>query len=305
MKQLLKSFLNQLPYVKGLHNQTENFNKNSFYPAGHYYSPIASVDTIKERQNEIWKEVGIDKGIKGIDLNVSGQLELLGEFSAYYDEIPFAAEKKEGLRYRFENSFYSYTDGIMLYSMIRHFTPKRIVEIGSGYSSALMMDTNERFFDGRIRLTFVEPYPERLYSLMSEKDKAAATVLEKPVQEIDPAHFSALEPGDILFIDSSHVAKCGSDVNYIFFEIFPLLQKGVLIHFHDIFYPFEYPKEWVFNGWGWNEDYFLKAFLMYNDQFAIRLFSHYLHLHHREAFAGMPLTYRNTGGNFWMEKTRG
>jgi hypothetical protein len=305
MKQLLKSFLNQLPYVRSLHHQTENFHKNSFYPAGHYYSPIASVDAIRERQNEIWKEVVVDKGIKGINLNVSGQLELLGDFHMYYDEMPFAAEKKEGLRYRFENSFYSYTDGIMLYSMIRHFRPKRIVEIGSGHSSALMMDTNELFFDNRISLAFVEPYPERLYSLMSEKDKGAATVLEKPVQDVDPAHFSALEQGDILFIDSSHVAKCGSDVNYIFFEIFPLLQKGVLIHFHDIFYPFEYPKAWVFNGWGWNEDYFLKAFLMYNEQFTIRLFSHYLHLHHKEAFAGMPLTYRNTGGNFWMEKTRG
>jgi len=80
------------------------------------------------------------------------------------------------------------------------------------------------------------------------------------------------------------------------------LKSGVLIHFHDVFYPFEYPKEWVLNGWNWNEDYFLKAFLMHNNQFQIRFFSNYLHLHHKEVFQAMPLTYLNTGGNFWIEK---
>ena len=127
-----------------------------------------------------------------------------------------------------------------------------------------MMDVNELFFDNRISLNFVEPYPERLYSLMSERDKQVSTVLEKPVQEIGPDFFGQLEKNDILFIDSSHVAKCGSDVNYLFFEILPALKSGVLVHFHDVFYPFEYPRDWMFSGWNWNEDYLLKAFLMYS-----------------------------------------
>src|SRR5690606_8620162 len=111
------------------------------------------------------------------------------------------------------------------------------------------------------------------------------------------AVFEELNAGDMLFIDSTHVAKTGSDVNYILFEILPRLKSGVLIHFHDIFYPFEYPRDWVFNGRNWNEVYFLKAFLMYNTTFEIKLFSHYLHKHHPNVFEAMPLCYRNHGGN--------
>ena len=91
-------------------------------------------------------------------------------------------------------------------------------------------------------------------------------------------------------------------MNYILFDILPVLKSGVLIHFHDIFYPFEYPKEWVLSGRNWNEDYFLKAFLMYNNKFEIRLFSDYMHKHHKEAFIDMPLSYKNPGGNLWIEK---
>jgi hypothetical protein len=301
MKAIVKSLLNKLPYVKGLFQQAANTNKNSFYPAGHYYSPIVSVEDIRRREKEIWKDVAVD-GIKGIQLNTGAQIELAKELSRYYTEIPFAQHKQDDRRYWFENNFYSYTDGIVLYSMMRHFKPQRIIEVGSGYSSALMMDVNELFFDNQISLNFIEPYPDRLYSLMTEKDRPIITVLEKPVQDVDLYFFEGLKKGDILFIDSSHVSKCASDVNFILFEILPVLNSGVVIHFHDVFYPFEYPKDWVFSGWNWNEDYFLKAFLMYNNAFSIKFFSNYLHLHHKDSFKAMPLSYKNTGGNFWIEK---
>ena len=301
MKAIVKSLLNKVPYVRGLHQQTVNTNKNSFYPAGHYYSPIVSVDDIRQREKEIWKNAAAD-GIKGIELHTANQIGLAAQLSQYYSEVPFSKEKSGSLRYWFDNNYYSYTDGIVLYSMIRHFKPHRIIEVGSGYSSALMLDVNELFFDNRICLHFIEPYPERLYSLMSEKDKHSATVLETAVQEVDLKLFSQLQAGDMLFIDSSHVSKCGSDVNFILFDILPTLNSGVLIHFHDVFYPFEYPKDWVFSGWNWNEDYLLKAFLMYNGAFSIRFFSNYLHVLHKEVFKDMPMTYLNTGGNLWMQK---
>jgi len=85
-------------------------------------------------------------------------------------------------------------------------------------------------------------------------------------------------------------------------QILPRLKEGVLIHFHDVLYPFEYPKEWVFQGRNWNEDYILRAFLLYNSKFEILLFSDYIHKHHKEAFVDMPLTYKNSGGNLWIEK---
>jgi predicted O-methyltransferase YrrM len=296
-KNQMSTLIKKLPVI----GEYLNFKKNSCYPAGHYYSTIISVDDVKKREHEIWNKSLIE-GINGIDLKTENQIKLVNSFKKYYDEIPFKSEKQTKIRYYFENGFYSYTDGIMLYSMIRHCRPKRIIEIGSGFSSAIMLDTNELFFSNQIELTFIEPYPDRLLSLINNKDKKISTIIESDVQEISLNNFAKLETGDILFVDSTHVIKTGSDVNYILFEILPSLQSGVLIHFHDVFYPFEYPKEWVFMGRNWNEDYFLKSFLMYNTKFEIKLFSEYLHRLHPQAFKNMPLTYKNFGGNLWIEK---
>ena len=259
------------------------------------------VDDIKRREFSIWNKEN-KNGVLGIDLRVEEQIKLIDNLSIYYDEIPFKSEKQNNLRYKYENDYYSYTDGIILYSMIRHFKPNRIIEVGSGYSSAVMLDTNELFFNNEISLTFIDPFSDRLNSLMSEIDKKNATIIEDNVQLISLDVFQQLQANDILFIDSTHVVKTGSDVNYILFEILPILQNGVLIHFHDVFYPFEYPKEWVVQGRNWNEDYFLKAFLMYNNRFEIKLFPDYLHNHHKYAFKNMPLTYNNTGGSLWLIK---
>jgi predicted O-methyltransferase YrrM len=297
LKNKIKNVLSKLPYIKTLHE----VSLNSRFPAGHYYSPVISIADVKKREFEIWKNADKD-GIEGIQLRTEEQIKLIQQFTKFYEEIPFKSEKQNNVRYYFENTFYSYTDGIVLYSMIRHYEPKRIIEIGSGFSSAVMLDTNQFFFNNQIDLTFIDPFPERLYSLMTETDKKQTTVIETDVQLIPLAVFRKLKTGDILFVDSTHVTKTGSDVNYILFEILPMLESGVLIHFHDIFYPFEYPKEWVFSGISWNEDYILKAFLMYNNQFEIKLFSEYLHQHHKESFKDLPLSYNNTGGNLWIQK---
>lgn len=302
LKKIVQSFLNNLPYVRGLYRQSlNNKNLNCIHPNGHYYSPVISIEDIKKRESDIWKNAEID-GVQGIDLRTREQIQLVHMFANYYDEMPFKADKQSKIRYQFENDYYSYTDGIILYSFIRHFKPKRIIEIGSGYSSAVMLDTNELFFDNKIELLFIDPYSERLNSLMTEVDKRQVKVIESDVQLVSLDVFEKLEAGDILFIDSTHVTKTGSDVNYILFEILPKLKKGVLIHFHDIFYPFEYPKEWVFRGVNWNEDYILKAFLMYNDKFEIKIFSEYLHKLHKSTFSDLPLSYKNTGGNLWIIK---
>lgn len=301
MKKTIKKLLNKLPYIKRLYSETQNFKKNACFPAGHFYSTIVNVDEIKEKEEEIWKNLEID-GVNDVDLNTQEQLSLVKELSKYYEEIPFKENESENLRYKFKNGMYTYTDGIVLYSMIRHIKPKRIIEIGSGYSSALMLDINNLFFENSIKLTFIEPFPRRLNSLITKADKQTAKVLVNKVQDVSLETFKQLERGDILFVDSTHVSKCGSDLNFILFEIVPILKPGVYIHFHDIFYPFEYPKEWVYKGYNWNENYILKAFLMNNDNYKIKLFSHYIHLHHKESFKDMPLTYKNYGGNIWLQK---
>ena len=277
------------------------YNENSCFPPGHYYSPIVNVEEVKKREDEIWGKSDLD-GIEGINLRSSKQIEFLKSLSIYYKDLPFTVEKSKGKRYYYNNHFYSYTDAIVLHSIIRYKNPKQILEIGSGFSSAVMLDTNELFFNNSIQLTFVEPYPERLYGLMSDTDKQKVQVLEQFVQNVPLEKFMELAAGDILFIDSTHVAKTGSDVNYLIFQVLPVLKPGVLIHFHDIFYPFEYPKKWVMKGRNWNENYFLRSFLMYNDTFDILLFSDYLHRLHPEAFIEMPLTRKSFGGNLWLEK---
>ena len=234
-------------------------------------------------------------------MNYENQISLLKEFEKYYKDLPFDDKKSDNKRYHFNNGMYDYTDAIMLYSFIRHFSPKNIIEIGSGFSSAVMLDTKE-IFNMETALIFVEPYPELLYSLFKEKDNKNNKVLDTKVQHVPIEEFKKLNKNDILFIDSSHVSKTGSDVNYELFKILPNLNSGVIIHIHDIFYPFEYPKSWVEEGRNWNENYLLRAFLSFNDSFEILLFSDYMHKHYKEAFKNMPLTYKNTGGNLWLIK---
>jgi hypothetical protein len=295
---LLKSLLNQLPYVKSLYK----LSLNSRFPAGHYYSTVVSINDIKKRELEIWKNVELEE-VPGINLNTEKQITLLNSLVRFYFELPFKSEKQPDLRYHFENNYYSYSDGIILYSMIRHFKPKRIIEIGSGFSSANILDTNQLYFNNEINITFVEPYPEaRLNSIMLQEDKKNTTIIKSEVQLVPLKIFKTLQSGDILFVDSSHAVKTGSDVNFILFEILPVLQPGVLIHFHDIYYPFEYPKEWVLDGIGWNEAYFLRSFLMHNKKFEILFFTDYLHLHHKRAFSKLSLAKTGSGSSLWIKK---
>jgi len=273
-----------------------------FVPAGHYYSPIPSLDEVKENEDRIFQPW--PQEIPGIDLREKVQLALLEEFSKTYGDLPFTAHKSEKLRYHYENPSYSYSDAIFLNSMIRYAKPKRIVEIGSGYSSCLILDTNEIWFENSIDCSFIEPYPELFLSLLKNSDIDRVRLFKKRAQDIDLSLISALQENDILFVDSTHVSKIGSDVNHIFFNILPILAPGVLVHFHDIFYPFEYPKDWILKGIAWNEAYMLRAFLYKNSAFEIVAYNTYLSHFHKDYFEkNMPLCLLNTGGSIWIRKT--
>lgn len=300
MKKNVKWFLNKLPYVKGLYQEHLRYYKNSCFEPGHFYSPIVDVEEVKKDEKRIWNEI-TEKELKDINLNIDNQKSFLKSIEEYYSLIPFEDTKTENLRYYFNNEYFSYTDAILLFGLMNHVKPKKIIEVGSGYSSALMLDVNAMFFDNTIELNFIEPYPDRLNSLLTGTQNNC-NVLQNKVQEIDVDFFKQLQAGDILFIDSSHISKSGSDLNYLLFKVLPILQDGVYIHFHDIFYPFEYPKEWVYGGRNWNENYLIRAFLMNNEKYTICLFSHYLHLHFPDLFEKMPLTKKNFGGGLWLLK---
>lgn len=273
----------------------------TFVPGGHFYSPIPSADDV-DAASRAQRAIG---SLPGIDLNEPAQLALLNELSPFYSTLPFTDAGAPGLRYRFENESYSYADGILLYSMLRYLRPRRLIEIGSGYTSALSLDTNERFLDNGMECTFIEPYPTLLLSLLTDADRERCRLIPSKLQDVDLALFDTLEPGDVLFVDSSHVSKVNSDVNRLFFEILPRLAPGTFVHVHDVFPGFEYPLEWLRAGRAWNEQYLLRAFLQYNAQFRIRLFGSYMVERHAEWFrAHMPLCLKNPGGAFWMERAR-
>ena len=270
-------------------------------PPGHFYSPIPSLDEVKKNEKRIFGP--IPRKIPGIDLREDEQLALLKAMIPYYEELPFLPHKTKGLRYFFENHGYSYSDAIYLYCMIRHLKPKRIIEVGSGHSSCVTLDTNELFFKNEISITLIEPYPDLALSLIKEEDKSHIQWIRSNLQDVDLSEFSTLQANDILFIDSTHVVKVDSDVNHIFSRILPSLVRGVHIHFHDIFYPFEYPKEWIFENKAWNEIYMLRAFLEYNSAFRIVAFNTFMEYFHEEFFnEKMPLCLKNPGGSIWLEK---
>jgi len=279
-------------WVEGI--QTEAF------PPGHFYSPVPSLDDVRQNEERIFHT---PESVPGIDLNVAEQMEFLGTFKAMSGEMPFQQEKQDHLRYYFNNENFSYFDAIALHGMIRHAKPKRIIEVGSGFSSCVTLDTNELFFHGKISCTFIEPYPDLLYSLLKPGDREQVTIIPSKVQDVPTSTFADLEAGDILFIDSTHVSKIDSDVNHELFRILPALAPGVFIHFHDIFYPFEYPKQWLYDGRSWNENYLLRAFLQYNSAFKIVFFNDWFaRLNNDLLKTQMPDALKNTGGSIWLKK---
>jgi hypothetical protein len=167
-----------------------------------------------------------------------------------------------------------------------------------------MMDTDQCYLGKETRFTFIDPHPKRLLGLFKEGDLSRCTIFPKPVQEVDLALFEELNQGDLLFVDSSHVVKLGSDVRHILARVLPRLRSGVMVHFHDIFWPFEYPKRWVLQGVAWNEAYFLQAFLQDNAAFTIEYFNHYVAVVHEDLLREkMPLCMKNPGGSLYIKRT--
>ncbi|HTG86645.1 MAG TPA: class I SAM-dependent methyltransferase [Pyrinomonadaceae bacterium] len=230
----------------------------------HYYEPIPDFRSITSEQLERRRE------FRSIDFGWDAQLQLLRDLSAF--RIEFEAAD-------FKNDYFNGLDAAVFYSLIRHLRPRRVIEIGSGYSTRFAHKALTRNADGG-RLTCIEPHPEeRLNGL-----RLSVEVIQKRVEEIDVDFFSCLEANDILFIDSSHTVKFGSDVCYEFLEVLPTLRPGVWVHVHDIFFPHDYPAEWLLKRrLALNEQYLLEAFLSFNREFQVALANHWLTLDHSSA----------------------
>ena len=279
-----------------------------FASEGHFYSPIPAGNDYKVNYDSLVLDEIDDKL-----MNEEYQLKIAEKFRAFYDELPFMNKTSSTHRYYLDNGSFNYFDGIILYSFIRMLNPKNIIEIGSGFSSALMIDTCEKFLNGKTDISFIDPYPSRLYNCIRPEDKKRYKFYEKNVQDVQLDIYQSLGENDILFVDSSHDSKFGSDVNYILFKIIPILQNGVIIHFHDIFKNFDYPVEWLKEGRAWNESYILRAFLSCNKDYKILFFNDWFADRHWTYLEKhMPLCtvqpkgspFKNCGVSLWIKKVK-
>jgi len=277
------------------------------FPAGHFHSPL--IDKRKVLAEESLFD--LSESFPGIEMNVDGQLQLLDRLKRFYLELNFPETEADGNRYHYQNPFFSYSDAIIYSCLIREYKPTRIIEIGSGFSTACALDTFSDLTQN-CEILCVDPNPARLKSLLTESDKESVHIESKEVQKSSIKNaLTKLVSGDILFVDSSHVSKTASDVNYIIHELLPLVGTGVLIHFHDVFHNFEYPETWIREGVELNEQYILRSFLQYNSDFDILLFSDYMEKHHKSWYeANMPKCLQlheriGGGGNKYVKNITG
>jgi hypothetical protein len=274
----------------------------SAHPNGHFYSPVVDPAELQTRLAEIYPETPT---ALGIDFEEANHLHLienaLRRFMPEFDYPELGPEDGSLDHFYIRNSQFSWLDCRALFCLLRFWQPKRVVEVGSGYSSLLMSDVKRRFLPN-LTLQCIEPYP-RPFLL---RDDFGIELFQQRVQEIPPAFFESLEAGDLLFIDSSHVCKTGSDVNYLFLQILPRLRSGVRIHVHDVFLPFEYLKEWVIDeNRSWNEQYILQALLMHSKAFKVSFANYFVNWKFPDAIRKVlnhPRGMHYGGGSFYFER---
>ena len=270
----------------------------------HYTQPIPDTAQLDPA---IWQR---QSSLVGIDMREADQVALLESFReayrAEYDE--FVDGSRPGADgFSLHNPFFGPVDAEVLYCMIRRWQPRRVVEVGSGFSTlvglrALAATAREGGRSGRIES--YDPYPSPLLTASDPPHAVRAVAAERIPLDV----FESLEEDDVLFIDSTHVVKIGGDVVYLFLEVLPRLRPGVVVHVHDIFMPCDYPKDWIYeHRLFWTEQYLLQAFLAFNDAFAVLWAAGFMQARHADALARAFASYDHETvrpGSFWMRRER-
>lgn len=225
----------------------------------HYYSPIPETS---QYPNGGGLPILFDKNF-GVDIPPKSQDEFFEKILSFSDElheVPFETNDSKSMRWN--NGMFGVLDTCVYYAMIREYQPSRVLEIGSGFSTLVAVTAAARNHSTLIEC--VEPYPVEFFS-KHLSDLPGINLIVKKVQDVPIEHFASLKENDILFIDSSHVVKAGSDVEYLLFKVLPALPPGVLVHFHDIYLPYSYPRSNLEDHKRfWNENYVLGAYLAGN-----------------------------------------
>ena len=264
----------------------------------HYYEP--QFDHRNAR-----KAFSQDRFLPGIDWNVPGQLEMLDRFSFADELADVPAQKTSSLEFYLSNGYFGAGDAEYWYQMIRATKPKRILEVGCGHSTLMAIQAirankaQEPTYD--CKHLCIEPYE------VPWLETTGVIVLREKVEDVDIEIFRELRENDILFVDSSHMIRPQGDVLFEYLEVLPSLAKGVVVHFHDIFSPKNYPSFWLEGEVRfWNEQYLLEAFLSNNHSWKIVGALNYLSHHHYERLKSIApfLDSAGTGGpgSFYIQR---
>jgi hypothetical protein len=262
----------------------------------HYYEPLFD-------ENEIKYPLSNDRDLPGISWNIDEQLQILDNFLFHAELLNNSTRNNNNLDFYFNNGAFESGDAEYWYNFIRFKKPKRIYEIGGGFSTRLgikaIAKNKEENPEYYCEYICIEPFE------MPWLEQTGVTVCRNKVENVGKEFFSELGDGDILFIDSSHIIRPQGDVLFEYLELLPSLKRGVIVHIHDIFSPKDYLEEWIMKEVKfWNEQYLLEAFLTSNRQWKIIGALNYLHHNHYDKLKEKSpyLTKDREPGSFYIQK---
>jgi tRNA (mo5U34)-methyltransferase len=274
------------------------------WPLDHYYSPIPNTHTLSREpaRSRVWPSEA--PATPGIDWRAHEQIALMQELGDL-SEFPIPdGPTGDPSDYHAASEMFSRLDAWILQAMLRHFQPRRMIEVGCGWSSLMTARVNRELLGGTLDFTCIEPYPPEF---LHNGIEGISRLIVSQVEQAPVETFLGLEAGDFLFIDTSHTVKTGGDVVFLLQDVLPRLADGVIVHIHDIFLPWDYPPEWVLGGRAWNEQYAVRAFLAFSSAFEILLgvgwMSHFRPDILAATLPDYPEKYRDGGGSLWIRRT--
>jgi hypothetical protein len=275
---------------------------NVSFPPGHFYSPVVDVNDTHAIEAVRRRTRAPVPG--GVRIDAEQMVARMERWKEYLLHFPFPRNQTPKYRFYFDNPSFACHDASAMFAVFMEFRPRRVVEVGCGFSSGLLFDLNEGFFEGGLEITLIDPSLDQLNDEFKWMRSSNARLLNRKLQDVPTDVFERLDRNDVLFIDSSHVSKTGSDVNDYLFRIVPRLRPGVLVHIHDILFPFEYLEDWVLTEKrSWNEAYLIHAFLQFNSAFEVIYWANFATHRLNEALGRlMPLCLENEGGSLWLQR---
>jgi len=292
----LRIALNLLSIIRKIHMRDGRSQHDLFKQAEkigihilepHFYSPLP---TISQLPDETWST----KWDAGIDWNEKAGVDILTQLARYSNEYRSWISSEQDFN---NQTLFGNYDSATYYAMIRHYMPSKIIEVGAGYSTKVSSSAISENKRGEI--VAIEPFPRPFLKKLT----GLKQLIEKPVQLVPLEVFQQLGQNDILFIDSSHISKVGSDVNYLFLYVLPNLKPGVIIYVHDIGLPSQISRKKLVELLRfWNEQYLLHAFLIGNQSFKVLFGVKYMIDSHPDLLKNIDDRCNPSGGSFWMQK---